>query len=263
MTDKYRVITGTHVDVCPDMPIPCPNKECNEVLLRKLMEEHRGKCFKEILQCPYGSFIRCQEKVKRENLAQHEHDNVTQHLKMAIEKIKELSQENTKLFTLMSPSTRILKLEKFTEHKEKSNVWYSQGIYTSPGGYKMCLSVYANGNGGATGSHVSCFVHLMRGEYDHLLEWPFKGEVMVELLNQLEDKRHEREIFQFNDLTPIEYRCRVLSNDIGRGGGVQKFIPHPQLNFNPSLNCQYLKDDTVYFRMSMKVSSLTKPWLIN
>ena len=70
--------------------------------------------------------------------------------------------------------------------KDKNVDWYSPGLYTSPGGYKVCLCVNANGYGDGKGTHVSCFVCL---KYDDTLEWPFQGVVTVELLNQLEDTK--------------------------------------------------------------------------
>ena len=37
---------------------------------------------------------------------------------------------------------------------------------------------------------IAVFAHLMKGENDDLLPWPFTGKVTFELLNQLEDKNH-------------------------------------------------------------------------
>ena len=69
----------------------------------------------------------------------------------------------------------------------------------------------------------------MPGEYDDTLEWPFQGEVTVELLNQLEDTGHY--------------------NNYGT-----------HIHFN-NTNTQYLMNDTLYFRVSVYVHSKTKPWL--
>ena len=54
----------------------------------------------------------------------------------------------------------------------------------------MCLSVYAKGHGDVEGTYVSVGVHLMEGQNDDNLPWPFTGKVTVELLNQLEDDNH-------------------------------------------------------------------------
>ena len=41
-------------------------------------------------------------------------------------------------------------------------------------GYKLCLHLYMNGDGISKGSHLSLFFVNMRGEFDYLLQWPFK-----------------------------------------------------------------------------------------
>ena len=140
--------------------------------------------------------------------------------------------------------------------------WYSTAFYTSVGGYKMSLRVDANGDRDGKGTHVSYYVSLMSGEYDDTLEWPFKGEVTVELLNQLEDKNHKKNPIQFDESTPLESSQRVVEKQYGLGWGRPKFISHSELSLNSSLNCQYLKDDTLYFRVSVTVTSKTKPWLV-
>ena len=65
---------------------------------------------------------------------------------------------------------------------------FSEPFYTSPGGNKMCINVYPNGDGEAQGSHVSVFIKLLEGPNDESLHWPFLGT--VELLNQLADSDH-------------------------------------------------------------------------
>ena len=47
----------------------------------------------------------------------------------------------------------------------------------------MCIRVVANGLGKGAGTHVSVAVHLMRGEYDSRLVWPFRGDITIQLVN--------------------------------------------------------------------------------
>ena len=154
-----------------------------------------------------------------------------------------------------------IQFNEFSKRKSNSEQWCSPGFYTSPGGYKMSLYVYANAFGEDT--HISCFICLMSGEYDDILEWPFQGKVTVELLNQLEDKNHYKYTIGFNESTPQQCKQKVVGELYsGSGWGCRCFISHSQLGYNSSLNCQYLKDDTLYFRVSVKVTSTTKPWLV-
>ena len=69
---------------------------------------------------------------------------------------------------------------------------FSKAFYTSVSGYKMCLGVFPGGNGEGRGMHISLFIHLMKGESDSQLKWPFRGSVVIEMLNQQADHTHLR-----------------------------------------------------------------------
>ena len=162
-------------------------------------------------------------------------------------------QEPTTSNQLDYLSTSYFKLENFAKLKENTLHWHSPGFYTSPGGYKMCLRVCAHN----TCTHVICGIRLMSGEYDDSLEWPFHGEVTIELLNQLEDKNHCRVVLVFDEALPRGSRNRVIGKEIAtHGWGYRHFISYSQLSSihsSRSVNCQYLKDDTLYFRVNAKV----------
>jgi TNF receptor-associated factor 4 len=158
---------------------------------------------------------------------------------------------------------RVIKYRGFAVEKRDNTRWFSPGFYTSPGGYKMCLCVYANGNGMEKGTHVSCYIWLKSGEYDDILDWPFHGEVTIELLNQLENKNHHKDVVYFNEETSQACKSRVIRGERAEDGwGRPQFISQSQLDFKHPLNRQYLKDDTLYFRVNVKVTSNTKPWLV-
>ena len=86
------------------------------------------------------------------------------------------------------------------------------------------------------------------------MEWPFQGEVTIELLNQVEDKNHKKETVLYDEST--EDKCKQ------RGRHMDGFISHSALEYDATENCQYLKDDSLYLRVSIKVTSKTKPWLV-
>ena len=115
----------------------------------------------------------------------------------------------------------------------------------------MSLVVDANGYGDGEGTHVSVFAPILEGEYDAELKWPFVGEVTYTLLNQLEDSNHHT-ITQSIDATQ--------NAQVSDRWGILAFIPHSALAHDPFKNTQYLKDDTLYFRVSVEVAEY-KPWL--
>ena len=257
----HQLITSSsHLDECPDYPVKCSNEECEEVIPRRLLASHNETCPKAIITCEYNT-VGCNKRMKREEQEEHNKESVQEHLQMtkkqlqmATKRISYLEMKNALL-----SSNEVFKLMQFSQKKEENEDWNSLGFYTSPGGYKMKLNVCPNGDGNGKGKHVSCFICLMPGEYDDTLEWPFQGEVTIELLNQLEDKNHKEYTTHYNESVPEECKQRVGARS--KGWGKTRLITHSKLEHNPITNCQYLKDDSLYFRISVKATSKTKPWL--
>ena len=155
-----------------------------------------------------------------------------------------------------------LVITNFAERKSSNRVWHSLPFYTHPQGYKLCLTVYANGRGGGKGTHVSVFANVMRGAFDDNLKWPFQGRVVLQLCNQLEDKKHCGHIISFSETTDPKAISRVTSGEIAESGyGTSTLLAHNDLNFNPANNCQYLKDDCLHFRI-ITVESLSEPGIL-
>ena len=176
---------------------------------------------------------------------------------------QELAQLKTKqeddrlsLRTLQSytgPPVEFIMTE-FEKHKQAGDHWYSEPFYTHPYGYKLCLAVEANGWGDCEGTHVSVWTHLMRGEFDGQLRWPFQGDITVQMINQLQDKEHRTEIMDFSQADEASdsiYISRVTTGEKAEGGwGEPKFLPHSELGHNRAKNCQFLKNDCLHFRVT-------------
>ena len=130
----------------------------------------------------------------------------------------------------------------FDEYKREGDRWYSPHFYTYPNGYKMCLSVDANGCDDGEGTHLSVYVCLMQGELDDQLKWPFQGEIYVKLVNQEEDRDHVVKCFRN---APNECCARVMTKKrINNGFGLPQFLPHDELQ------PKYLKNDCI--KLSVK-----------
>ena len=155
--------------------------------------------------------------------------------------------------------THVFKLSGFTDKRDSKKPWYSPTFYTSSGGYMMALRVDVSGDA-SNESFMGCYICLMAGEYDHALEWPFSGVATIELLNQLEDKNHKTYQLVFDNALPQSCRERVYGKTSTLGWGLSEFIAHSELadRFTSS---QYLCDDKLYFRVTVNVTSKTKPWL--
>ena len=110
----------------------------------------------------------------------------------------------------------------------------------------MCLSVDANGWASGEGTHVGLAVYMMKGEFDSHLQWPFKGEITVELVNQKEGGKN-----YINRIPDLEEVCeRVTEGErASKGWGMEEFIAHTDL-YKPEENKEYLLNDTFIFRVT-------------
>ena len=199
------------------------------------------------MACKYTG-IGCKETLPRKDLEQHEDDD-SFHLHLAIETVIEQQ---------VKEKPCVFKMPEFKQHKSSQQEWYSPPFYTHPGGYKMCIMVYTNGFGKGEGTHVSVFASLMKGRNDDNLPWPFREEVTITLLNQLADINHHTLTVSFPQDNEASRRV-VRGGRTPKGYGFPQFIPHPQLD--AQWNHQYLKDDSLYFRIEVTPPKPEKPWL--
>ena len=138
------------------------------------------------------------------------------------------------------PSGADFTMTDFEEYRRDNDKWYSPPFYTHPNSYKMCLSVVPNGIGRGKGTHLPVYVYLMKGEFDGQLEWPFKGDITIKLVNQEEDKDHIVATVNFNGNTPKECCQRVITEERSDNGwGISRFLP------NADLRPKYLKNDCI------------------
>ena len=144
----------------------------------------------------------------------------------------------------------VIKMTGFQKKKMGDVDWYSNPVYSHFGGYKMCVCVYANGHGSGHGTHVSVYANLMRGVNDDSLKWPFNGTIKVSLLNQLADGQHHTlKVWLPEHSVPKETSRRVTERQRALGWGLSKFISQQDLVYKGDKNCQYLKDNTLFFRV--------------
>ena len=143
------------------------------------------------------------------------------------------------------------KMTDFEKNKTANAVLYSPPFYTHTHGYKMCIKVYANGIDDGTGTHVSVFLHLMPGIFDDDLKWPFQGDITIQLINQLNPTSNFKQEFRFSHSSSPKSVDKVTSGDKAAGAwGMPKFIAHSKLKYNADEQTQYLKHNSLIFRIS-------------
>ncbi len=141
-------------------------------------------------------------------------------------------------------SLPVLVMMDFYQHKHADDNWYSPPVYTHHRGYKICMRVAANGDDSGTGTHVSIYVNFMKGEFDNLLKWPFRGIISIQLLDQDGHKNHKTDSIVYDDTVGDNDCSRVMEGDTnGWGWGKAEFIAHSQLE------PKYLKNNTLLFQI--------------
>ncbi len=243
----YDERTTTHLEVCSKVEIKC--KKCSQNFRCYNKSVHPLDCPDEPVRCTYYN-IGCEEKPLRKDLGTHE-ENAQLHLSLATKEVLRLKNK------ILVKNTLTFKM-KLQVHPMVYEEFYSPPFHTSAAGYKLCICVYANGLD-VRGTHVSVSAHLMKGDNDDSLSWPFTGTVTIELLNQLEDKNHHKKTVTFT----ADYEVNEIVVDGERslnGSGWPHFTSHADLAHEPLTNRQYLKDDTLIFRVSAEAPDY-KPWL--
>ena len=145
---------------------------------------------------------------------------------------------------MMRNDSGAFRLSEYQKKKEANEPFQFSPFYTHPNGYHVALKVSANGLGKSKGTHVAVYAPIVKGEYDAKLKWPFLGKVTFTLLNQLEDKNHHTKMMT------LDTADNAIAGD--SPWGYANFIPHSALAHDPVKNTQYLKNDTLYFRMEVE-----------
>lgn len=220
----------------------CPNPECGKAMQRQDIRHHLDtECNFTVASCKYEG-IGCDVKLKRKDMAAHEHNDDRLHLHMALNRVSQLE----KALDSLSKENDRLKEEKqvtfnLTDYEVKKRAdkeSRSFSFYSGARGYRVAIEVYANGYNEGKGSHLSVYAYILKGKHDAELKWPFVGKISITLLNQLENRNH------FAKTIVIEAERNVLAKD---NWGYPKFISNAKLMHDPVKNIQYLKDNTLYF----------------
>ena len=136
-------------------------------------------------------------------------------------------------------------LNEFSKRKQFNNQYYSTPFYSHLRGYKLQLNVSAS-----TESFVSVYLYLNKGEYDENLQWPFRANIEVQLLNWREDRHHHKYVIHFNEKAGDDVCGRVMRAERASvGWGTQSFIDHSALFYNSTTKTQYVQDDCLRFRV--------------
>ena len=258
--NTFTIVTEKHYPICPRSPIDCPNQHCPvKGLRRHQLEQHLNECSHQLVDCLNTG---CSVRLPRGEMKLHtleQHNLVLEETNQAVA----ITPVSPQYLYNQAPMEFII--SDYREKKEANEMWNSSPFYTHNRGYKFRLSVYPNGYDTGSGFHLSVYAQLMRGEYDNELEWPFEGDIRVELLNWREDLNHRFDAIPFNRYNDPDgvLTSRLTDQETARSYGNPQFISHTDLA--STTNTEYLRDDYLKLRVSVAVYStpllpLTPAW---
>ena len=224
------------------------------------LQEHLNLVSRYFLQAPkHRSLVKEESKDDAISFLQSKLKETQDEVTMLRAKVEYLEDEiddvktdclHLRSFVFVPPFEFIM--TEFRRHMMNKEQWLSPSFYSSIGGYKMCISVDANGSEEGQDTHISVYVNLMKGEYDDHLQWPYKGSIFIELSNQRQTKSgvgnwQEKIMFTY-DASSIA--SRVVDGVLAEEGlGIPTFIEHSRLSFDAKKNTEYLKDDCLRFKI--------------
>ena len=250
--------TDKSLEGCPFTVIKCPlnHTGCEVKLSRREMKEHMNNDLLGHLLKQTALVLTLSRQLQgvtdHLQLVQGQKQRLEQHVIELAGKLEKLEAAQHVASRASQPIGPVeFTMANFEQHKNDEK-WYSPPFYTHPHGYKMCLEVSPNGFGSGKGTHLGVSVHMMSGEFDDHLKWPFRGNITFVLLDQEggKDRKDIVHVVPFNDRTRDKHCTRVVGKEVnGSGRGSSKLVPLSDLE------PKYLKNDCI--KLTIKKVDLT------
>ena len=280
----FEDVTKNHIPLCPAQMVPCP-KQCGIHISRKIIDKHLDNdCPLQLTDCVF-SYAGCDVKVMRKDMTAHIAQSLAYHLSLQAVSHKELLDKQTamqkeidglrekldektselndevealkedcsdlkskqeSLHTHISIIPVHLVLNNFVAKRKAGEIWYSQPFYSTPHGCRMRLKVYTNGHNAGKGTHISVYIQMLPGDFDHQLVWPFRGTIFVDLLDQSGDGDDWTERFEFDGQMLPETTPQVQKGNKNTEFGIDKYITLETVR----VSFYDLENDSLYFKVT-------------
>ncbi len=191
---------------------------------------------------------------KRDVLEEHSKTAVHTHLSLALLRIRENESRST-----CTNGVFIWKIANYKQQYEQAVASpedlaiFSPPFYTSQYGYKMRLKAYLQGRDRGKSTHLSLYIIIMKGDYDALLDWPFKQKITFFLIDQGEQKAHRTHQLSPNRSLPnikVVFNRPTMKENLGIGNPC--FVPHEALESG-----EFIKDDALFIKAVVEPSKAT------
>ena len=190
-----------HVRNCPKLPQVCQGCQ-KEKIPRELMRDHLDKeCPTTEMLCPFHR-VGCTFQGARALVDAHVHRELTNHMSDMTNRLdrieKDFEQLAEKFEARACNGLYIWKIKHFKDCQQNAITGMMPALFSPPiymyGSYKMCLRINLNGIDKRVGQYIGLFVHMMKGEYDDFLKWPFTGTMSLSILDQTEGSENGKHI---------------------------------------------------------------------
>ena len=144
-------------------------------------------------------------------------------------------------------------IKNFSQHLQDANDGKIASVESPPihkglFGYKFFVRIFPKGINSGDGRHVSLFIGVMQGEYDHDLEWPFSGKISFTILDQSDAEFHNHISGTFVAKRNLRAFQKPTAAQQPTLYGYAKFAPI-DLVCSP----QYARDDTVIVKIEIDI----------
>ena len=231
-----KEVNSLHPTWCEKLPLYCP--ECAKPITRATLEDHLEQCPEQFLACKFA-FAGCMAIVSRKNFDEHLRVDSEKHDRLCMDRIEQLS--SAVITNELSPNgdnssnvdgdicyrpwlcssrlrrqptaPHILSIERQTPISSSGFEVESDPFYSHPFGYKFILHVEVSS--GYFAKYINASVHLLEGENDDHLMFPFKGTLILSLMNQCTDGEHLEKVVQLNPQF-----CQKMNLDMMQDSGI-------------------------------------------
>ncbi|XP_015777902.1 PREDICTED: TNF receptor-associated factor 6-like isoform X5 [Acropora digitifera] len=247
-----------HFEDCPQYPLSC--EKCGkENIPRNEMQDHNEKeCPRAELKCPF-SVVGCAFEGTRPAVDKHVQDKMFSHLTDLTKEFRalkiEFNRQETKALEFegrVCNGSYIWRIENYRQRRQDAingvaTALHSPAFYTSLYGYKLCLRINLNGVDSGVGRYIALFVHMMQGDYDSILEWPFTGRITLTILDQSEGTEFRQHISESLIAKPnlLAFQRPTAPRNY-KGYGYVEFAPIEHIR-----DPQYIKNNTMLVRIQI------------
>ena len=268
---ERREVAHLHPTFCKAFPLRCPNEpRCGAMVTRSTLEEHLEECPEQLLECTFA-YAGCTVIVNRRKFAEHLRTQRDEHDRLSKERIEQLSavildavgngslQIGKDIFICYKPWLHnpclkqqptppyIFKIVHQSTSVSGKFEAQSDPFYSHAGGYKLYLHVVVS-----LGSYnfIEAGIHLLKGENDDNLMFPFKGTLTLTLMNQRADRDHLEETLQIDPALCTRENYGTLDDSENMSNSISHCIWEESSSSIPSYllcGCLYVKVSPVDF----------------